>query len=168
MQKEKCSDEMSGLKTCIRLKHKKIKLDKEFEIELVFKNISKKPIRIYLIETEFFRSFQSYFYLLTDKKHLFLTDISPPHGYVVTEDDFHLIGPNKEIIFKQTLSIDSTKIKSNSIKTQLEWTYENNVSKWEGGKMTPDGPTKQLFNGEKIPYIWVGKINSIVEIKIIE
>ncbi|NNK85225.1 MAG: hypothetical protein HKO91_06720 [Desulfobacterales bacterium] len=168
MQKEKYSDEISGLKTCIRLKQKKIKLNKEFEVELVFKNISKNPIRIYWIKTEFFRSFQSYFYLLADGKYNFLTDISPPHGYVVTEDDFHLIDPNKEIIFKQTLSIDSTKIKSNLIKPHLEWTYENNVAKWEGGKMTQDGPTKKLFSGDKIPYIWVGKINSIVEVKIIE
>ena len=168
MQKEKCSEEISGIKTCIRLKHQNIKLNKGFEIELVFKNISKNPIRIYWIETEFFRSFQSYFYLLADGKFNFLTDISPPHGYVVSEDDFHLIDPNKEIIFKQTLSIDKPKIESSLNKTQLKWTYENNISKWEGGKMTVDGPTKKLFNGDKIPYIWIGKIDSIIEIEIIK
>ncbi len=154
MQKEECSEEISGLKTCLRLKNQKIKLNTEFEVGLVFKNISKHPIRIYLINTEFFRSFQSYFYLLADGKHKFLTEISPPHGYVVTENDFHLIESNSEIIFKQTLLIDSAEIKTDLNKTHLEWTYKNKISKWEGGIQTLDGPTNKLFGGKEIPPMW--------------
>lgn len=166
MQKEECSDEISGLKTCIRLKNQKIKLNTSFEMDLIFKNVSKQPIRIYFIGTEFFRSFQSYFYLLKDGKYHFLTDISPPHGYVVTENDFHLIDPNKEMIFKQTISIDSTNIKSKSSRAHLKWIYENKISRWEGGIKTLDGPTKKLFDGGKIPYIWIGKIDAMVELKL--
>ena len=59
MQYEHCSAENLGLKICIRLKDNKIKLNEDFELSLVFKNISKYPLRIYWVETEFFRSFQS-------------------------------------------------------------------------------------------------------------
>ena len=53
MQNEECSEEIAGLQTCIRLKNQKIVLNKDFEIELIFKNISNYPIRIYLVNTEF-------------------------------------------------------------------------------------------------------------------
>jgi hypothetical protein len=168
MQKEKCSDEILGLKTCVRLKNQKIELNKEFEIELVFKNVSKQPVRIYFIKKEHFRSFQSYFYLSVDGEYNMLTNVSPPHGYVVTEKDFHLINPYEELVFEQTLSVDSSKIKTKSSKTNLEWFYENKISRWEGGVQTLDGPTKKLFEGQEIPYIWVGKIDSGIEIEISE
>lgn len=168
MQNEKCSEEISGLKTCIRLKNQKIELNKDFEIELIFKNISNYPIRIYLVKTEFFRSFQSYFYLLFNEKYKLITDISPPHGYIVTDNDFHMIDSKSELIFKQTLSIDNSDIENQLSDIQLIWFYENKISKWEGGIKTLDGPTKKLFGGKKIPYIWQGKIVSTIPIKIIQ
>ena len=39
MQKEKCSEEISGIKTCIRLKHQNIKLNKGFEFLKIFQKI---------------------------------------------------------------------------------------------------------------------------------
>lgn len=50
MQYEHCSAENLGLKICIRLKDNKIKLNEDFELSLVFKNISKYPLRIYWAE----------------------------------------------------------------------------------------------------------------------
>jgi len=129
MQYEHCSDEKLGLKICIRLKDKRIKLNEDFELGLVFKNISKHPLRIYLVKTEFFRSFQSYFYLLSNGKSEYISKISPPHGYIVTEKDFHLIDSNSEIAFKHTLSIDETKIETDSNEIFLHWVYENKISK---------------------------------------
>jgi len=166
MQYEHCSAENLGLKICIRLKDNKIKLNEDFELSLVFKNISKYPLRIYWVETEFFRSFQSYFYLLINGKSKYLGDVSPPHGYIVTEKDFHLIDSNDEIVFKQNLSINETKIETDSKEIYLQWVYENNISKWEGGITTLDGPTKKIFGGKEIPYIWKGKIESVIALKI--
>ena len=166
MQYEHCSDQKLGLKICIRLKDKKIKLNEDFELGLVFKNISKYPLRIYLVETEFFRSFQSYFYLLFNGQSKNISNISPPHGYIVTEEDFHLIDSNSEIVFKHTLSIDKIKIETDSNEIYLNWVYENKISKWEGGITTLDGPTKKLFGGKEIPYIWKGKLESMMAIEI--
>jgi len=166
MQYEHCSDEKLGLKICIRLKDKKIKLNEDIELSLVFKNISKYPLRIYLVETEFFRSFQSYFYLLFNGKSKHISNISPPHGYIVTEEDFHLIDSNSEIVFKHTFSIDETKIETDSNEIYLNWVYENIISKWEGGITTLDGPTKKLFGGKEIPYIWKGKLESMMALEI--
>ena len=168
MQKEKCSEENSGLITCIRLKNQKIKLNKKFKMDLVFKNVSNNPIRIYLINTEFFRSFQSYFFLLYNGKVKMLSNISPPHGYVVTESDFHLINSNSEIIFKQTLLIDEVGLETDIHDFYLQWIYENKISQWEGGIETLDGPTKRLFNGKEIPYIWRGEIESTIQIEIVK
>jgi hypothetical protein len=168
MQNEKCSEETSGLITCIRLKNQKIELNKEFEIDLVFKNNSNNPINIYLINNEFFRSFQSYFYLLCNGKSKPLINISPPHGYVVTESDFHIISSNSEKIFKQILLIDEAALENDRNNFYLRWIYVNKISRWEGGIETLDGPTKRLFNGKEIPYIWLGKIESTIAIEIVK
>lgn len=168
MQNEKCSEENSGLITCIRLENQKIELNKEFEIDLVFKNVSNKPIRIYLINNEFFRSFQSYFYLLYNGKSKMLSNISPPHGYVVTESDFHIIYSNSEVIFEQTLLIDEVGLENDINNFYLKWIYVNKISRWEGGIETLDGPTKRLFNGKEIPYIWQGEIESTIAIEIVK
>jgi hypothetical protein len=168
MQYEKCSEENSGLITCIKLNNSHVDLNKEFDIELVFKNVSSNPIQIYLINNEFFRSFQSYFYLLYNAKFKMLTDISPPHGYVVTESDFHIIGSNSEKIFKQTLKIDEEGLENDINKFYLQWIYANNISRWKGGIETFDGPTQSLFGDEEIPYIWLGEIKCTIAIEIIK
>ena len=167
MKNKNCSEEISGLKTCIQLKNRKIELNKDFKVNLIFKNNSEHPIRIYLINAEFFRSFQSYFYLLFNGKAKFISNISPPHGYVVTENDFHLINSKSEMIFEQILSIDDADIENDLSDIYLEWTYTNKISKWEGNIKTLDGPTKELFDGKEIPYIWQGKVESKITVKII-
>jgi hypothetical protein len=168
MKYEKCSEENSGLITCIRLKNQKIELNKKFEIDLVFKNVSDNPIHIYLINNEFFRSFQSYFYLLSAGQSKMLTDISPPHGYVVTESDFHIISSKSEIIFKQTLLIDEECLENDINNFYLQWIYVNKISRWKGGIETLDGPTRELFSGKEIPYIWLGKIESTIAIEFVK
>ena len=168
MHIENCSEENSGLITCIRLNNSKIELNIEFEIELVFKNVLNNPIQVYLINNEFFRSFQSYFYLLSNGQSKMLTDISPPHGYVVTESDFHIISSNSEKIFKQTLRIDEHGLENDINNFYLKWVYVNDISRWMGGVETLDGPTKRLFDGKDIPYIWLGEIESTIAIEIIK
>ena len=41
----------------------------------------------------------------------------------------------------------------------MSWTYHNDIVRWEGGYQTLDGPTKTLFEGKDIPYIWTGKLS---------
>jgi hypothetical protein len=43
-------------------------------------------------------------------------------------------------------------------RVSVRWTYENSIQRWQGGQMTLDGPTKSLFDGGDIPYIWTGKL----------
>lgn len=86
------------------------------------------------------------------------------------KNDFHIIDSNSEISFKQTLSIDTADIE-NHLRIEnigLKWVYENKISKWEGGIKTLDEPTKKLFAGKEIPYIWQGKIQSTIAIEIIK
>lgn len=34
----------------------------------------------------------------------------------------------------------------------------NQITRWEGGVQTLDGPTKALFGGGDIPHIWTGRL----------
>ena len=49
----------------------------------------------------------------------------------------------------------------------VEWTYENQVERWEGGLLTMDGPTQELFGGEDIPHIWLGSLRSGTTIEVV-
>ena len=40
----------------------------------------------------------------------------------------------------------------------VTWTYENDITRWEGGAQTLDGVTEPLFGGEEIPHIWTGEL----------
>jgi hypothetical protein len=73
---------------------------------------------------------------------------------VVTEKDFHLLEPGEERRFTQTLATRSLPAGQNTVR----WTYENKITRWAGGEKTLDGPTKKLFDGEEIPWIWTGRI----------
>ena len=74
--------------------------------KLHFRNASQQPLRFYLIESEPFRSFQSRFAVFGQGEGALIT-MQPeprPHGYVVTEKDFHLLGPGEEKIFTPSYS----------------------------------------------------------------
>jgi len=157
MRCERCSQEESGLKICIRSTRESIPRDTPWDVGLVFKNTSERPLRIYFVRNEVFRSFQSRFDALFYGKPMSITRISPPHGYVVTEKDFHWIGTKSEMLFHQTLSLSEAGIKEDVREFTLQWTYENRLSRWEGGVRTLDGVTKTLFGGKEIPYLWRGE-----------
>ena len=156
------------IRTHIIIPQKNLIIGNKIKTILKFKNTGKKDIRIYMIENEAFRAGQSTLFII-EKNTEKLMDMSPsprPHGYIVTEKDFHLLKPGEEISFEQTIKIDEAKIKDPG-EYILKWTYENDTVKWPGGIKTLDGLTKKLFGGGNIPDIYLGKIekkaNIIIE-----
>lgn len=136
---------------------------------LHFRNVSAEPLRIYLPVSDAFR-FSISTITLSPASGPPLTVPTPrPHGYVVTEADFHLLQPNESRNFAQQFTIDPfapggglksvrrTGFESGS-SVQVRWTYENSIERWQGGSQTLDGPTKRLFDGGDIPYIWTGSL----------
>jgi len=134
---------------------------------LKFSNESQNPVRIYLVESEVFRALQSMFRVVraSDGAPVDLQPSPHPHGYVVDESDFHLIPAGKSFSATQTLYLDPTRFKAGE-KYRVTWIYENKGKKWPDGIMTLDGPTKALFGGGEIPYIWIGESNVTVEISV--
>lgn len=141
---------------------------------LRFHNIGRDPVRIYLPVSEPFRFNISTisFYPRGEPtgKRPFTAPEPHPHGYVVTEKDFHLIDPGKELIFTQRFTIDPFARGGSGTerrpgfeagsKIDVRWTYENSITRWEGGVQTLDGPTKRLFEGKEIPWIWTGELSA--------
>lgn len=82
-----------------------------------------------------------------------------PHGYVVSEEDFPLIEPQATRTFSQSLYLHDREFERGE-RYIVEWTYKNEVETWEGGVNTLDGPTQQLFGGERIPHIWTGELST--------
>ena len=158
MRCERCSQENAGLKICIRSIRERVPRDAPWDVGLVFKNTSERPLRIYFVRNEVFRSFQSRFDVLLHGKSMSITGISPPHGYVVTEKDFHWVKAKSEILFHQTLSLSEAGIDEDVREFTLQWTYENRLSRWEGGVQTLDGITKALFGGKEISFLWRGEL----------
>jgi hypothetical protein len=139
---------------------------------LRFRNASQQPLRFYLIDSEPFRSFQSRLSVFEQGGGAFIT-MQPdprPHGYVVTEEDFHLLGPGEEKTFTQSLYVARVAPGGRSVERlegfekggafRVRWTYENSVTQWKGGAMTLDGPTQSLFGGGPIPHIWTGRVEA--------
>jgi len=127
-----------------------LELDASETARLHFRNASAEPIRIYFLEPEVFRSFQSTLRVRdASGKVVGFTDVSPPHGYVPAESDFPLIAPGQTTTFTQTLPATSAG-------GTVEWTYSNSITEWKGGAQTLDGPTTPLFGGGPIPHIWTG------------
>lgn len=123
------------------------------------KNVGAEPRRIYLLEPERFRSFQSRFAVRTaDGTPVMATPGSPPHGYLPRESDFPLIGPGEERRFSQTLPLHDPALAAGG-RVTVTWTYENAITAWQGGIQTLDGPTQPLFGGGPIPGIWVGELS---------
>lgn len=127
----------------------------ELVLDLRFLNTGSRLRRIYLVNSEPFRAMQSTLYL--DRGPGDPPQMQPPprpHGYVVTEADFHAIEPGATLSFTQTLRVPAdTKPGTYPVR----WVYRNEVERWKGGAQTLDGPTKDLFGGEAIPGIWIGE-----------
>lgn len=137
--------------------------------DLRFKNNGTDEACVYLVMSEMFRCGQSELVLASKSVAKPVALFSPPpypHGYVVTETDFHFIRPGEERRFEQTLFIDPERI-TEAGKYTLEWTYENRIDSWPGGIETLDGPTNELFDGKKIPGIWLGKTVRTIPLDII-
>ena len=134
---------------------------------LKFSNESQNPVRICLLESEVFRAGQSMFRVVraSDGKVADLQPSPHPHGYVVDESDFHLIPAGKSFSSTQTLYLDPARFKAGE-KYKVTWIYKNKAKKWPGGVTTLDGPTKALFGGSEIPYIWIGESEVSVEISV--
>jgi len=129
------------------------KINEEINAKLIFKNNSEDQIRIHFINYEPFR-FNSQITVLKkeDKSPINPPFIAPPHGYIISEKDFYMVEPGKEISFNQKIKIQQ---EGNFI---LRWNYENKRTKWEGGIETLDGITKPLFEGKEVKYLWTGKL----------
>jgi hypothetical protein len=117
------------------------------------------PIRLYFIVEEPFRGFQSRLAILRpDTRERLSVQPEPlPHGYVVTERDFPLLEPGATRAFAQSLDLPASALGSGG-SFVVEWTYENEIERWTGGVQTLDGPTQELFGGERIPHIWTGRL----------
>jgi glucose/arabinose dehydrogenase len=126
------------------------------EVTLLFRNTGKKPRRIYLIKGEPFRVMQSTFFLERSDGGPAVEPRPQPHGYVVTEADFHELAPEQTLSFTQTLQIPADLAPG---KYSVRWEYRNDLVRWEGGSQTIDGYTKPLFGGKDIPGIWKGKVD---------
>jgi hypothetical protein len=125
---------------------------------LHFRNASSARLRIYMLEPEVFRSFQSSLFIRdATGKVVGVPPVSPPHGYLPRESDFPVIAPGETKTFTQALALDDAALAGGGSFT-VEWTYSNTITEWKGGAQTLDGPTKPLFGGGPIPYIWSGKI----------
>jgi hypothetical protein len=136
---------------------------------LHFRNVSQAPIRIYLPRDEHFRAGASFLAFRAGPKAFFEPE-PQPHGMVVEEDDFPLVAPGEDKTFEQSFTLDpippgvgaATARRpgfENGKAVQVSWTYRNEIVRWAGGAQTLDGPSKTLFEGKDIPYIWTGELS---------
>jgi hypothetical protein len=133
--------------------------------KLQFRNNTDEPIRIYLVTADAFRGHQSVFSIAsTSTGEVVSFQPEPrPHGIVVGEQDFPLLPPRSTTAFEQTLSLRGDAFSKGGGYT-ITWTYSNAINKWEGGKQTLDGPTVELFGGERIPHIWLGRVSTSTDV----
>ena len=138
-------------------------------VVLHFKNASKDPIRIYLPQAEAFRANISTIVMRAGDAVIAVPE-PHPHGYTVTEIDFPLIAPGEEKSVLQPFSLDpmvpgpgTATLRRPGFEAgksvAVRWSYDNSITRWQGGAQTLDGPTKSLFEGKDIPYIWTGKLS---------
>lgn len=135
---------------------------------LHFRNVGTGPVRFYLPNGEAFRAGISTLIFAPDTAPPLFVPEPQPHGYVVTEADFHLLEPGAATSFEQPFTIDPfppgnqppTRLAGfeSGYPVPVSWTYENSLTRWEGGRQTLDGVTQPLFGGEEIPHIWTGKL----------
>jgi hypothetical protein len=138
---------------------------------LHFRNVGPEPVRIYLPNPDAFRLLISTLAFVPGAGPPLIVPDPHPHGYVVTEADFHLLAPGEVRSFPQSFTLDPF-VPGGGMQTRrragfeagqtvrVSWTYENSIRRWEGGRMTADGPTQQLFGGQDIPFIWTGELRT--------
>lgn len=137
---------------------------------LHFKNLTQQPLRIYLPAPDAFRWGISSIVMKPSNGPPLLVPTPRPHGYVISEKDFHLLAPGESRVFTQSFSLDPMQRGAGTAtarlpgfeagaKVAVRWTYENASRRWAGGVQTLDGPTRTLFDGGDIPHIWTGKLN---------
>jgi hypothetical protein len=130
--------------------------DATIEFGLEFRNDGKDELRIYLIDAPIFRALQSDLAIYgTDDNFLGSQPEPHPHGYIVSERDFPVIGPGATRRFGQPLRITPNLRDTGPL--QVRWKYRNKIESWPGGVQTLDGATKPLFGGGRIPGIWLGE-----------
>lgn len=136
---------------------------------LHFRNVGQEPVRVYLPNGESFRANISTLFFTPEVGRPLFVPEPHPHGYVVTEADFHLLAPGERRTFTQPFTIDpfvpGPGLQSRRLEgfapgrpVRVRWTYENAIRRWPGGAQTLDGPTKTLFGGLDIPHIWTGEL----------
>ncbi|MBI4705683.1 MAG: hypothetical protein HY744_31715 [Deltaproteobacteria bacterium] len=138
--------------------------------KLHFRNVGRDPLRFYLPRSEPFRANISTLSFTPEGNARPLVVPEPrPHGYEVTEADFHLLAPGEERVFAQPFTLDQfvpgpgqgTERRAGfepGTVVRVRWVYENEIRRWEGRRLTLDGPTRELFGGGDIPWIWTGKL----------
>jgi hypothetical protein len=142
--------------------------DRMRDAVLRFRNVSTQPVRFYLPRGEAFRAGISTLRFQAGDG-IFIEPEPQPHGVVIDEADFPLLAPGEEKTFAQPFTLDpvppgpgtqtARRAGFEDGKTaRVSWTYENKITRWEGGQQTLDGPTKTLFGGKDIPYIWTGEL----------
>jgi hypothetical protein len=136
--------------------------------ELHFRNVSDEQVRIYLPVPEAFRFGLSSIVFRPEGQPPLAVPEPRPHGYVVTDKDFHLLEPGQSKAFEQRFTIDPMARGTRATKRRpgfelgagvpVRWVYENKIRSWVGGKRSVDGPTRTLFDGGVIPGIWKGRL----------
>jgi hypothetical protein len=147
-----------------------VKADSVVTVSLKFKNSGPGSLRLYFLRSEPFRAMQSSFAVSAEPRGRFLS-LQPeprPHGIVVGEHDFFLLEKGEEATREQAVRIPSKGALDGDAAVGLLWSYANKVESWPGNIQTLDGPTRELFGGATIPFIWTGKSQApklVLEIK---
>ncbi len=136
-------------------------------IVLHFRNASSQPMRIYVPGAAPFRLGISSLYFESHGQR-FVEPEPQPHGYTVTDVDFPLLSPGEERSFDQPFTLDPMEDGRPTRRPGFEpgaeatvtWVYENRLTRWAGAAETLDGPTRRLFDGGDIPYIWTGRVTA--------
>ncbi len=135
-------------------------------LRLHFENLTDAPLRIYMPQSEAFRSGISSIRMWSPSEEPLFLPEPRPHGYVITEHDFPLLGPRESRTETQAFTIDLFTRGGAARRPGFEpgrvvrvvWAYQNSIQRWEGGRPTFDGPTNELFGGGPIPHIWTGML----------
>jgi hypothetical protein len=139
-------------------------------VKLHLRNVSNTdPVVVFMPGPEFIRFGTSWLtFRAADAAH-FSAPRPRPHGYSVTESDFHRLEPLASKTFEQRFTLDpmargggdrSERRKGFEAGTSVTvaWTYANKSTKWPGGAKTMDGVTKPLFGGQDIPHLYTGRL----------
>jgi hypothetical protein len=158
------SETVAGLRIRLEAPDGPVLAGASARLGLCFSNVSDAPLRLYFLQGEHFRAFQSRLVPLDPETGGPLAPPSVPggHGYVVTEEDFHLLAPGEGRKFAQDLVLPER-----TGRILVEWTYENEIARWPGGVRTLEGRTRRLFGGKRIPHIWLGTLSATTVLEVV-